>query len=206
MGSQRILKEGLVGGLIGAAAVALWFLIVDLVAGRPFFTPAMLGSAVFWGARDPAQVQVTFAAVIGYTMIHLLAFCVVGTIAAGLASLAEGFPSTLFLAVVFFAIFEFGFYVLVAVVAQSLLGALAWWAVALGNLIAAARLKAGLTQAQLEKELGIRQNMVSDYERGRRTYSDAMAKRLSKTLKVKEERLKYGFEQDKSRVHAKERC
>jgi len=63
-----------------------------------------------------------------------------------------------------------------------------------GNLLAGARLKAGMTQTQLAEELGIRQNMVSDYERGRRTYSDAMAKRLSKTLKVKEERLRYGGE------------
>ena len=63
-----------------------------------------------------------------------------------------------------------------------------------GNLLAGARLKAGLTQTQLAKKLGIGQNMVSDYERGRRTYSDAMAKRLSKTLKVKEERLRYGSE------------
>jgi ribosome-binding protein aMBF1 (putative translation factor) len=63
-----------------------------------------------------------------------------------------------------------------------------------GNLLAGARLKAGLTQAQLADKLGIRQNMVSDYERGRRTYSDAMARRLSKTLKVKEERLRYGSE------------
>ena len=63
-----------------------------------------------------------------------------------------------------------------------------------GNLLAGARLKAGLTQAQLAERLGIRQNMVSDYERGRRTYSDAMAKRLSKTLKVKGERLRYGSE------------
>ena len=38
-----------------------------------------------------------------------------------------------------------------------------------GNLLAGARLKAGLTQAQLAHELGIRQNMVSDYENGRRT-------------------------------------
>ena len=65
----------------------------------------------------------------------------------------------------------------------------------IGNLLAGARLKAGLTQAQLAKQLGIRQNMVSDYERGRRTYSDSMAKRLSETLKVKEERLRYGSEQ-----------
>ena len=64
----------------------------------------------------------------------------------------------------------------------------------IGNLLAGARLKADLTQAELAAQLGIRQNMVSDYENGRRTYSDAMAKRLSKTLKVKEEHLKYGSE------------
>lgn len=64
----------------------------------------------------------------------------------------------------------------------------------IGNLLAGARLKAGLTQSQLADELGIRQNMVSDYENGRRTYSDAMAKRLSTVLKVKEDHLKYGSE------------
>ena len=64
-----------------------------------------------------------------------------------------------------------------------------------GNILAGARIKAGLTQAQLADKLGIRQNMVSDYERGRRTYSDDMAKRLSQTLKVREEHIKYGNEQ-----------
>ncbi len=64
----------------------------------------------------------------------------------------------------------------------------------IGNLLAGARLKAGLTQDQLAKKLNIRQNMISDYEHGRRKYSDAMAKRLSKTLKVREEHLKYGSE------------
>jgi ribosome-binding protein aMBF1 (putative translation factor) len=64
-----------------------------------------------------------------------------------------------------------------------------------GNLLAGARLKAGLTQAELAEKTGVRQNMISDYERGRRTYSDAMAKRLSKVLKVKEDRLKYRAEQ-----------
>jgi ribosome-binding protein aMBF1 (putative translation factor) len=61
-----------------------------------------------------------------------------------------------------------------------------------GNLLVGARLKAGLTQAQLADKLGIQQNMVSDYERGRRTYSDAMAKRLSQALQVNEEHIKYG--------------
>src|SRR6266550_2332676 len=102
---NRILREGFIAGCIGAAAVAVWFLIVDTVNGRAFFTPAMLGSAVFWGVHDPAEV--------------------------------EEAPSTLFLVIVGFCFFEFGFYVLVAILAQPLLGALAWWNVAIGNAIAA---------------------------------------------------------------------
>ena len=51
----RVLREGFWAGCIGAAAVAVWFLIVDTVNGRPFFTPAMLGSAVFWGATSPGR-------------------------------------------------------------------------------------------------------------------------------------------------------
>jgi ribosome-binding protein aMBF1 (putative translation factor) len=70
----------------------------------------------------------------------------------------------------------------------------------IGTLLAGARLKAGLTQAQLAEKLKIRQNMISDYERGRRAYSDAMARRLAKVLKVKEERLRYGRGQGEGRV------
>ena len=62
----------------------------------------------------------------------------------------------------------------------------------IGNLLAGARLKAGLTQAQVAEKVGVRQNMISDYERGRRRFSPAMARRLSKVLKVGEERLVYG--------------
>ncbi len=58
-----------------------------------------------------------------------------------------------------------------------------------GNLLAGARLKEGITQAQLAEKLGIRQNMISDYERGRRRLSSSMAKRMAKTLHVKVDRL-----------------
>jgi transcriptional regulator with XRE-family HTH domain len=61
-----------------------------------------------------------------------------------------------------------------------------------GNLLAGARLKAGLTQEQLADKLEIRQNMVSDYERGRRVLSPEMARRFSSVLQVQEARLKYG--------------
>lgn len=61
-----------------------------------------------------------------------------------------------------------------------------------GNLLAGARLKAGLTQEQLAEKLEIRQNMVSDYERGRRALSPGMARRFSSVLQVREARLIYG--------------
>jgi ribosome-binding protein aMBF1 (putative translation factor) len=67
-----------------------------------------------------------------------------------------------------------------------------------GNLLAGARLKARLTQGQLAKKLNIRQNMVSDYERGRRCLSPGMAKRFCTVLHVKEAHLKYGDEPSSS--------
>ncbi len=59
----------------------------------------------------------------------------------------------------------------------------------IGNLLAAARLKAGLTQVQLAKKMRIRQNMISDYERGKRRLAPDMAKRLAKALHIKADRL-----------------
>jgi transcriptional regulator with XRE-family HTH domain len=65
----------------------------------------------------------------------------------------------------------------------------------IGNLLAGARLKAGLTQGQLARKLGIRQNMVSDYERGRRSLSAGMAARFSTVLHIKESHLQCRREQ-----------
>jgi DNA-binding XRE family transcriptional regulator len=59
----------------------------------------------------------------------------------------------------------------------------------IGNLLAGARLKANLSQAQLAEKLGIRQNMISDYERGKRRLSPEMAKRIAKILHIKVDRI-----------------
>ncbi|MCF6238417.1 MAG: helix-turn-helix domain-containing protein [Candidatus Marinimicrobia bacterium] len=59
-----------------------------------------------------------------------------------------------------------------------------------GNLLAAARLKAGMTQIQLANKLGIRQNMISDYERGVRRLAPDMAKRLAAQLNINYTHLK----------------
>ena len=136
MNWRSIGSEGVIVGLLGASAIALWFLIIDSIAGQPLFTPAMLGSALFWGARDAADVQVAVPAVVAYTMVHVLAFVAVGIIASAVAYQAERSPSTLFIAVALFAAFMFGFLTLWFLWGPPLLGALAWWSVAVGDGIA----------------------------------------------------------------------
>jgi hypothetical protein len=134
---RGVVLEGVVAGLIGAAAVAAWFLLVDVLAGRPFFTPAVLGSAVFFGLRDAAEVTISFSAVLAYTSIHILAFVAVGIAAAGILKDAEKNRGVLWLALEFFIAIEFGFYAVVVLVFMPLLAELAWFNVAAGNLIAA---------------------------------------------------------------------
>ena len=72
--------EGLVAGLIGAATIAVWFFIIDLYNGRPFYTPSVLGAALsLSGAvREPATVPISMEFVIFYSWIHGLVFCVIG--------------------------------------------------------------------------------------------------------------------------------
>ena len=51
-----------------------------------------------------------------------------------------------------------------------------------GHLLAGARLKAEMTQSELAEKVGIRQNMVSEYESGKRVLTRAMAKRFSEAM------------------------
>jgi uncharacterized membrane protein len=127
----------MVSGLIGAGAVAVWFLIVDTVSGRPFYTPAILGSAASLGLRDPSEVVINLQSVGAYTAFHFLAFFAVGIVAAVLAAEAAKSPHVLWLVAEFFIVFEFAFYAAVALVVTPLLAELAWINVAVGNLIAA---------------------------------------------------------------------
>src|SRR5881398_1966295 len=53
-----LVQEGMLAGLIGAATVALWFLIVDALAGRPLYTPTVLGSALFRRSAGPPLAEI----------------------------------------------------------------------------------------------------------------------------------------------------
>ena len=133
---RSVLREGVVAGLIGAVVVAVWFLFFDLARGRPFLTPGLLGGAVFRGTSTPVGHEITVANVLGYTVIHGLAFIAFGVVAASLLALSEREP-TLFVAfVILFAAFEVFVFGVVGALGRSILGALVWWAILIGNLLA----------------------------------------------------------------------
>src|SRR6266851_1482749 len=122
----RIAREGLVAGLLGAAAVAVWFLIYDTVAGVPLRTPALLGAALFHGLRDPAALIVTAPLVLEYTFFHGLAFILFGWLAAGLLALADREPRLLFAFIMLFCCFEVFVFAMIATLAYWLLETIAW--------------------------------------------------------------------------------
>ena len=136
----RLYQEGLIAGLVGAATVALWFLIIDVIQGRPLYTPTVLGTALFGrGAGLPGpDAGPDLGMVLMFTWVHGLAFVIVGGIVARLLAVAERQSSAGFGILMLFVLFEFGFIAVAMVIAQPVLRALAWPAILVANLLAAA--------------------------------------------------------------------
>jgi hypothetical protein len=138
--SLTVYLEGIRAGLVGASIIAVWFLVVDTLAGRPFYTPAVLGQALFHGEaaiQGPAPIEPSLEMVAGFTWVHYLVFLLIGIGAARLMALAERNSNLGFGIVLFFAVFEFGFLLASMIFADSVMERLAWPAVVVGNLLAA---------------------------------------------------------------------
>jgi hypothetical protein len=133
--TRGLLSEGLGVGLLGAATVAVWFLVVDLINGAPLQTPAAMGSAIFMGARSPEAVQITATTVGLYTIFHGAMFFLIGLGSSALLRAADRAPGFLGLIILVFAVLQVLFIGGVAIMAEFLLGYLAWWAVFGGNLL-----------------------------------------------------------------------
>lgn len=133
-----VFREGVVAGLLGALTVALWFLVYDTMRGRPFWTPALLGAALFERLRQPVLLQTApLDLVLGYTVIHFTAFALFGILVAALLMAAEWEPRVLLGLFILFLCFELFFLGFVSALDEALVGALGWWNIAIANLCAA---------------------------------------------------------------------
>ncbi len=139
--AARLYQEGMVAGVIGAVIVALWFLIIDTVNGRPLYTPTVLGTALFRRGGGPLATEtlpVSFEMVGMFTWVHALAFVAIGGIASRLLGLADRNPNLGFGVLLLFVVFQFGFTVVAMLFAAPVLHALTWPAVLVANLLATA--------------------------------------------------------------------
>lgn len=144
---STVAAEGMLAGVIGAATIALWFLILDTIDGHPLYTPSVLGTALFRGGEGldhPEGLPVSFEMVLMFTWVHVLHFLVIGGVAAQLIAIAERNANVGFGIVLLFVVFEFGFVAACMLFAEPVLRALAWPAVLVGNLLAAAAMAVAL--------------------------------------------------------------
>jgi hypothetical protein len=138
--ASRLYQEGMIAGVMGAATVAVWFLLLDTLSGRPLYTPTVLGTALFRhgaGLASPETLPVSMEMVWMFTWVHGLAFAALGGVASWLLGIAERHPSFGFGVLLLFVVFQFGFMAVAMVLAAPVLRALTWPAIFGANLLAA---------------------------------------------------------------------
>lgn len=147
------LYESFYSGAIGGTAVAVFFLILDTMSGRPFYTPSLLGSIVFGGAGDPAA-GISFTAVALMTLIHFAGFALFGFMAAALVRLVERRTdgSFIFPAVALFILLEGSFRVASVTLMPGVWDALGQGPVLAANVLAAASMTGFLRHAHCSGE------------------------------------------------------
>jgi hypothetical protein len=138
--TTRLIQEGIVAGVLGAVTVALWFFVLDTVQGRPFYTPTVLGTALFGRGASlmPLEnVPPSLEMVLMFTWVHGLVFAAIGGIVSRLLGMVERNPSVGFGILLLFVVFEFGFTIAAMLFAAPILKVLTWPAVLVANLLAA---------------------------------------------------------------------
>jgi hypothetical protein len=147
--------KGLVTGLVGAGAVALFFFVLDVLKGRPFYTPAALGSLLFLGATSPIEVHVGVTVIAAYTLFHLALFAGMGVVLEWSARRLERAPGMWLVALLAFITLEALFIGTLSPLSGWVLGGLGYWAVSAANLIAVAAMGSWVwaTHPRLRREL-----------------------------------------------------
>ena len=133
---HSVIGEGTDVGLIGGIAVAVWFLILDTIAGHPFQTPSLLGQMVILGDRTP-DAQLAFGAILLYTAFHFIVFAVIGMGLVALVHWGQGNSVVRYALLPVFLVFEVLFYGFLMILSERTNELFPFWAVVSANTLAA---------------------------------------------------------------------
>src|SRR5262249_14401140 len=114
----------------------------DLASGAAFRTPEMLGAMIFTGGVAPGGMPVQASLVIGYSVLHFLAFVGFGFVIALMLAASEWEPLLTLGVFVLFAVFEVFFVGFVTLLDSSVVQVLGWWKIVAGNILALAAMTA----------------------------------------------------------------
>jgi hypothetical protein len=127
--NHDLLREGLFAGIVGAATVAAWFLVIDLVQGRPLATPSVLGQVILYGITEPVLSPPQSGPIIAYTLLHFGAFVLFGIVATQLVHLALTSPLARFGLMILAVCFEVFFLIMTYAVFKATSSLFPWWSV-----------------------------------------------------------------------------
>jgi hypothetical protein len=129
--------EGTDVGIIGGLAVALWFLLLDSIAGHPLQTPSLLGQVILFRDPNPDTSRVVFGPFLIYTAVHFLVFALIGMGLVALVHWGIRNPIVRYAILPVFLVFEVLFYGLVEVLSERTNELFPFWAVVTANTLAA---------------------------------------------------------------------
>jgi len=135
--SHSTMAEGTDVGIIGGLAVAIWFLILDTIAGHPFQTPSLLGQVVLFGDARPETSHLVFGAILVYTAFHFAVFALLGMGLVALVHWAVRDSVVRYALLPVFLVFEVMFYGLLQVLSERTNTLFPFWAVIIANTLAA---------------------------------------------------------------------
>ena len=137
MDRHGTIREGVIAGVLGATGVAVWFAIVDIIAGQPFFTPLVLGEAVK-NIVAPDNFASPTVVVALYTVFHYAVFILAGIAIIAVVHGSAKHIGLLAGSVILFVALEVLFYGFVLMLQQATpLEGLSWYQVGAANLVAA---------------------------------------------------------------------
>ena len=133
----EIVGDGTMAGVIGASAIALFFLLVDTARREALFTPSVMASALLRGVAPSDAGGVDLSMVAAYSVIHGAAFVAIGILAAWATALRRSSVATFTLAIALFGTLELGFLFACVAIEPGLLDAVGVAPASIGNLLSA---------------------------------------------------------------------
>ena len=135
---HSLVREGFISGIIGAAIVAVWFLISDVLQGRPLSTPSVLGQVALFQNSNPSVIPAEPGPVLAYTLLHVGLFVLFGILLTQLIHLAMSSPLARFGLLVIAVCFELFFVFMTYAVFHQTSFLFPWWSVLAANTLSLA--------------------------------------------------------------------